>query len=412
MRTWKLKELTTRTDICSAFLPTDESGREINIYNFSNVTLTGENLFFPNVLLYAQERKELYNPSEEAVMSLPDSDPCKTSFVLDIKNATKQLSGDYFYFIYNTDNYYHFLYDSLPYLVTYLYLRKRLPNLKLLMNFPNPSKNKNYPFVDECLELIGINKQDVVIADDEAVYENIYVSSSYTYGSNPSAPPRKEIFQIYQMMKHTAMSASENIPLHDNIYISRRSWLHKDYSNIGTNYTDRRRMMNEDLLVATLEGIGFEEVFCENLTMTQKIILFSEAKKITGAIGGGLANVLFSSNSTELICILSPSFLEYNRRFLHSFNNVSVAYTNNHKLYESGKYKKFMRVKLRDGLVGEIKDVYDDEILLQYSDETVAGWNNQRSYKTKKVSMENIVWQDSGINSPWLCDVDEVYKLL
>jgi len=51
-----------------------------------------------------------------------------------------KLIGNYFYFIYNTDNYFHFLYDSLPYLISYFELKKNIPDLKLLMQYPNPPK--------------------------------------------------------------------------------------------------------------------------------------------------------------------------------------------------------------------------------------------------------------------------------
>ena len=34
-----------------------------------------------------------------------------------------------FLFIYNTDNYFHFLYDSLPYLISYLHIKNDIPEL-------------------------------------------------------------------------------------------------------------------------------------------------------------------------------------------------------------------------------------------------------------------------------------------
>ena len=412
MKIWKLSDLADRVETCSAFLPADSTDRQINIYKFNNVSLVGENTFFPNVLLYDHLKDEIYNPSEEKVMSLPDLDD--KDYTLSAPHRCETLEGKYFYFIYNTDNYYHFLYDSLPYLISYLHLKKRFSNLKLLMSFPNASRKENYRFVDECLELIGIDKEDIIIAKEKTIYRDVYVSSSYTYGSNPSAPPRKEIYQIYDLMAKTAVSMIESTEMLDldNIYISRRSWVHKDYSNIGTNYTDRRKMMNEDQLVERLSEMGFVEIFCERLTMAEKIYLFRNAKKIAGAIGGGLANVLFSTKQTQLLCILSPSFIEYNKRFLHSFFNTSVTYTSENKFYEEGEYKSYMRIRLRDNKIGEIKEIYNDEILMQYTDETVAGWNSQRDYKIKKINKSDIVWHDSGINSPWVCDIDEVYKLI
>ena len=39
-------------------------------------------------------------------------------------NNKKIINENVFFFIYNFDNYYHFLYDTLPYLYTYFELKK------------------------------------------------------------------------------------------------------------------------------------------------------------------------------------------------------------------------------------------------------------------------------------------------
>ena len=168
MKVWKLKELDDRHEICLPFLNTDQNGRKINIYKFGNVSLVGENLCFPNVLLYNSITKDVYDPSEERVMSLYGSEPQKVPDII-AKDQLRSQAGKYFYFIYNTDNYYHFLYDSIPYLLTYLHLKERDPDIKLLMSFPNTSKQNNYPFVEESLDLLGIEKNDIVLADNSVV---------------------------------------------------------------------------------------------------------------------------------------------------------------------------------------------------------------------------------------------------
>ena len=66
----------------------------------------------------------------------------------------------------------------------------------------------------------------------------------------------------------------------EKIYISRRTWLHNDTSNIGTNYTERRRGVNEDQVARLFSMHDSTEVFCENLTMSEKIGMFRNAKYI------------------------------------------------------------------------------------------------------------------------------------
>ena len=137
----------------SIFLTEDENGRKINISKLENVRFTGNTLFYPNVLLYSESK--IFNPIKEQTMSL------KLVYVdnlFEYKNENI-LNTEYnpvFYFIYNTDNYYHFVYDTLPYLISYLNLKDKISDLKLIMNYSNSTMNEFYKFVSEFLDLLGI----------------------------------------------------------------------------------------------------------------------------------------------------------------------------------------------------------------------------------------------------------------
>ena len=110
----------------------------------------------------------------------------------------------------------------------------------------------------------------------------------------------------------------------EKIYISRRTWLHNNLENIGTNYTERRRCVNEDEIAELFISQGFEEVFCENLSMKEKIAMFSNAKVIAGPIGGGMCNVIFSPPETKVISINSPKFFDVNSRFEYSMSHTNL----------------------------------------------------------------------------------------
>ena len=45
-----------------------------------------------------------------------------------------------YFFTYNVDNYFHFLYDTLPYLAGYFMLKQTIPDLTLLLNTSHPTK--------------------------------------------------------------------------------------------------------------------------------------------------------------------------------------------------------------------------------------------------------------------------------
>jgi capsular polysaccharide biosynthesis protein len=150
----------------------------------------------------------------------------------------------------------------------------------------------------------------------------MYVSTSLTHGGLSNSPPRKEIFEIYDIIKSNINYDNINDiykkPEFKRFYISRRTWLNEDRTNIGTDYTSRRKMINEDDLVNELDKKGFIEIFTENLNTDEKLYLFSNAYEIVGSIGGGMSNLLFSKPSTKSYIIVSPIFLDINYRFKYS----------------------------------------------------------------------------------------------
>jgi hypothetical protein len=287
--------------------------------------------------------------------------------------------------------------------MSYFELKKEIPDLKLLMQYPNEQKDTFYPFICEFLELLNINIQDIVIVDPHTMYNTIYVSTSYTHDIDSNLPPRDEIYGFYQTIVKTVKDKSS--PLHETpkkIYVSRRTWLHNDFSNIGTNYTTRRRLVNEDELVEKLICDGYVEIFTEKLSTIEKILYFANATHVVGAIGGGVSNVLFSPKYTKLEVLVSPTFLDVNTRFKYSLGCVDVTYNTNTHHVENGNFKTYMRVKSKDGtFIGEIEKIYDTKLLISYTNGSNIGWNSQSNYDQKEVNMCDVDKLDDGLNSPW-----------
>jgi hypothetical protein len=392
--------------------PSDSNNRKINVYKFDNCTTTGLNLYYPNVLL--KTKNSLVLPVLERTMSLKSGtiyEKYDMKFTCSDNSVKKIFTEPLFFFIYNTDNYFHFLYDSLPYLITFLELKKEIPNIKLLMQFPNEQKTDFYPFVIEFLEILNINilKTDIVIVDEYTEYKEIYVSTSYTHDYDSNLPPRREIYDFYQnIVKIVKEKNIREIETPKKIYVSRRTWLHNDFTNIGTNYTTRRRLVNENELVEKLFSQGFIEVFTEKLTTIEKILYFANATHVVGAIGGGISNVLFSPKTTKLEALVSPGFLNINTRFKYSLECVDVSYNMNASHIEKTDFKTYMRVKTIEGIngirgiiVGEIEKIYDGKLLVSYTDGSNTGWNAQCKYKQIELNFDDVVKLDEGLNSPW-----------
>ena len=396
----------------------DETERCIGYYKINNVSLNGRNTYYPNVLLYQTESEALMSPYNEMVMSLGKKSFYGDDYEIDdidskSKNEIIEIVDPVFFFIYNFDNYYHFLYDTLPYLFTYLELKKTIPKLKILINYPNQT-NTFYKFNLEFLSKI-INVDDLIIHTNN-VYKEIYISTSLTHGGYSNNPPRKEIFQIYDMLKNNIdySNIDEHFKNLEQIYISRRSWINNDSSNIGTDYTSRRKMMNEDLLVESLKENGFIEIFAENLNTDEKIFLFSNAKTIIGAIGGGMANLLFSNSTTKTIVIETPYFLEINYRFKYSMEHTMIEYMRDVTTYTNSKIPLYCRVKIIETeMVGEISDydVNNDTYLINLSD-GVAGFNNKSSFKNKWFLSNEFELLDNGLNSPYTININSLLEII
>lgn len=385
--------------------PADDNGREIKIFRLEYVQAVGQT-YYPLVRFY--HNGKTYNPIREDIMSMPN---VADKTINTIPNYTNGIVDcPVFFFVFNVDNYYHFLYDTLPYLISYQYLKTIEPELKLLINFANPQQTKLNQFVLEFLELLDITEKDLIYIDGHTLYTTVYISSSYTHDGKSNLPPRKEVYALYEEL-------SAKVPVDTGspkkIYISRRSREHGQYDNIGTNYTSKRKLVNEDELVSLLERQGYVEIFTELLTTRDKIALFKNCTHVIGPIGGGLCNVLFSKPGVKLIPIVSPFFLDINKRFCFSFAKTDVCYFKYTKCVENSKYKKYMRVSIPDlNITGEIEDINGDYLCVIYSDDVVSGWNAQTKYKNIWIRSSEVDIIDNGLNSAWVMDMDMFRDLL
>jgi len=385
-----------------SFIFNQVENRNIRYIELNNVNIVGRNGIYPNCLLLADDK--LISPYDEKVMSLN-----KESFYDDTYDiSNEKINNEHiektpvFFFIYNFDNYYHFIYDTLPYLCCYFKLKEKIPNLKLLVSYPNVTRNSFYKFNEDIFDLFNI-KNDMIIHTNMK-YEKVYVANSLTHGGLSNEPPHPDVYNLFKglFMKETSK------PLPKKIYISRRTWIHNDKSNLGTDYTQRRKMINEDLLVEQLVNkFGFEEIFCENLSMTEKIQLFQNADFIIGAIGGGMCNLLFSPPITKVICIVSPHFLDINYRFKFSMDHTNIKYLHDTKT-TSDLYR---RVKI-DNRIGEIVDETDNTYIIQMSNNDVAGFNNSITFDKIEVDKNKCDFLDKGLNSPYIIDIEKLIQML
>lgn len=387
----------------------EDTLRDSCILELNDVEITGRNLHYPNCLLEVtiEHRKKLVSPYDERVMSLNrdsfyDNDSWDTYFSYKRVNV---YTDPVFFFIYNVDNYYHFIYDTLPILAGYFELKKAIPSLKLLINTSHPNKLSFPPFVTEFLAALGID--DYLLVSKTTRYAKVYVSTSLTHGQKSNEPSSALARNVWN-----GFNIDASIKTPKRFYISRRSWIHGNTDNIGTNYTTRRKCMNEDALVELLQQYGIQEVFTELLSTKEKLVYFKNAELVVGVVGGGMCNLLFSPNTTKALCINTPEFLTINKRFEHSMNHTTIVYSESTSHYEKNvKFQLYTRVKIINasndyyGLVGEVESRNGTVYSVRLSSNDIAGFSQDFPLELKEFYESDLEGVDKGLNSPYICDL-------
>lgn len=401
-----LKESTSNSK--KRIFKTDRNRREIWAYRINNAVVSSDSLYYPSITIYSEVDDIIYLPIEEDIMSLKPLGKNLPRGISDKPSYQSTIQSPLFFFIYNSDNYFHFVYDSLPYLITYFNLKKDFKNLKLLISSPNFQHTEPYLFFYEFLELMNIQREDIIFAEKHVCYSYILISDSYTHSGKSELPPRDEIYELFSKLKVLAHQQSPKISNNDKIYISRRTWLHNNFQNIGTNYTQKRKLVNESALVEFLQSRGYVEIFTENISVIDKINIFANAKNIIGPAGGGLCNILFSNQGAKLLAINSPGFMKINGRFNYSFSNVQTHFYDRTFHVENTRFKKYMRVYIPDrNIVGEVENYNQGMVQINYTDNITAGWNAQLDLMTIWVKEEECEPLDEGLNSQWSLDLDD-----
>lgn len=389
--------------------------RNIILYKYNNINFTGYSLYYPNVLLQSSN-DNLILPYNEKFMSFnrktiyEENNMIYNAELISQKNLTKIHSNPVYFFIYNTENYYHFIYDSLPYLWYYLKLKSEIQNLQLLVQYPSDKKQFIYSFVKETFELLDIN--DYCLINSDVIYPEVYISSSLTHEDKSNDPPNNEIFDIYNLLIEKVLQKNiSNLNFNNKLYISRRTHLHNNLSNIGTNYTQRRICKNEDEIVNICESLGYEEVFPENWSMTEKIIRFYNATHVIGLIGGGICNLIFSKKSTYSYIIISPYFFEINYRFRYTIEHTKFKYFNDTYLlkFENSNLSPYIRIII---ISGEHKDKYGEIISKENEDNynillgSYTSVNIPEKSVCIKLKYEEFKQIDNGLNSPFYININ------
>jgi len=221
-------------------------------------------------------------------------------------------AGVYFYMWSKPlTNYYHCILDGLGCLHRYFELKKKYPGIVCLINrTPRMGLTDYPPFVKEMLELLDVNWE---YTDPDVEYETLYYGD--TLNQNSQGHRIKPDPAQWQLINNLVKNARARVqmPVYERVYLSRRAHanpLNNRKEVIGEDNTVKRGLVNEDSIVKILAGLGYTEVFGENYTLAEKIVLFSQMNKYISAAGAGVTNIVWVRDHTVSVGgIHTPGFL-------------------------------------------------------------------------------------------------------
>ncbi|WP_168193978.1 DUF563 domain-containing protein [Pontibacter sp. SGAir0037] len=153
-----------------------------------------------------------------------------------------------------------------------------------------------YDYQRETLELLGIPAEKIITSDTcPHLAADCIIASTAPRGNHTLVPVW--LCDFIQNAFSNAIPEGELPGLYPSrIYISRKD-------------SKMRNVINEIQLEKELKAQGFETIVSSQLSIKEKIKIFSQAEVVVSATGAGLINMLFCKPGTRLIEIFNEGFV-------------------------------------------------------------------------------------------------------
>ncbi|BCU49227.1 glycosyltransferase family 61 protein [Citrobacter amalonaticus] len=191
-------------------------------------------------------------------------------------------------------NYQHWLISSLGRLFIYCELKKKKPELKLLVS------DDRLAYKMEVIKLLGIDCADLVYHKNIIKYKKVYVCN-FNSGSGISVNALS--INYYEMLSKL---------VHDNNQSPKKIYITRDDSQ------GKRPLKNRKEINAILTENGFEVIKLEQLNFKEKISIFKNADVIVGDFSAGWGHIVFCKENTRLILLEHDIF-----RFRHFYEEIA-----------------------------------------------------------------------------------------
>ncbi|MEL6977877.1 MAG: glycosyltransferase family 61 protein [Pseudomonadota bacterium] len=189
----------------------------------------------------------------------------------------------------------HWLIDVMSKLALLPHLRAAgVEDLTIVVSGPLNEKMR------EMLRFAGVDLAKVIELDrhDWIAAETLLVPSRPARMYDFIAP---EVFSFYDAMCDQVLAETPVNPanLPRRIYTERQK----------TQHASRRRLVNEDLIIETLERQGFKPVEFSDLSLAEEIALFRNAEMIAAPHGSALGGIMFMPPGAKVCCFFARSLL-------------------------------------------------------------------------------------------------------
>lgn len=188
---------------------------------------------------------------------------------------------------WSTENYYHWLVDSLPRL---LLLRQTHPNISLLL--PQPLPPKQIPdYIVQSATVLGFTHY-VPLNTRQILRASCVVLPELTAASLTQNPDL-----IHQV--RTELLAALSSP--DSAHATRKVYAARTNSSV-------RSIWNEAEVDSVLHELGFEKIYFEHLSFLAQIHLMQNTAVFLGVHGAGMTNLLFLQHKAKVIELLNEEY--------------------------------------------------------------------------------------------------------
>lgn len=202
----------------------------------------------------------------------------------------KYLGNDKYLLIHNIwslGGFYHWMVESLVRLWVY---KEDLSKYTLLL----PEESKKYPFIIESLRFFDIKKILYYQRNHLLLVKNI------SFADNP---PQTGFFNP-KLLKELRNHYLQKVKKINNKGYPKRIFISRQKSKT-------RKIQNWNELLPTLEKFNIVPLFLEDLPLEEQVIICQNAELVIGPHGAGLSNIMFQSENSTVIEILSDQVDRY-----------------------------------------------------------------------------------------------------